>query len=453
MKKKIGFVLIMAVLLPAMAFAIDMQNLKLGGEIWMRGYDMENFWSNNDGADFDDWSAFRIRGSLFAAMDVGENVSGYIRITDQNWGEGVTYSPKMMAGDSELIDRWEEDNKSNKMFLENAYIDVKSFLSIPLDLRFGRQNLIYGSGFVILDGQSQYASTSIYFDGVKMTAHFTPQITLDAFYMIDQENERADNPDDDTRLMGLYLTSKETPLIGGQQEVYLLNRKDEVFANDKDINMIGIRLSDKFDFGLDYSAEVALQKGDAFNGADQDALGSKVDLGYTFTQLAIKPRIFGQYALMSGDDENTEDYEGWDVFYGGWPQFGDLLAWKFVNLPVGPGGVQVNNNTNYDPNFGQTSSVVGEAIYENLSMFTLGISLQIMEKFTPKFSYTKIELDETYTTGTNDDDFGDYFQGSLGYQYSKALGFSVYYGMIDPGGAFVGDDAAWEFYWESSLKF
>jgi hypothetical protein len=446
-KKTLGFILALFLLLPASGFAIELENLKIGGEIWLRGYDLENFWTNNDSRDFDDWSAFRLRGSLFTAVDVGDNVSGYIRITDQNYGEGVTYSPKMAATGT---DKWEEDNKSNKVFLENAYIDAKTLFGGPVDMRFGRQNLIYGSGFVVLDGQSQFASTSIYFDGIKGTWNIVENVTLDAFYMKDQENERADNPDDDITFSGLYFTSKKTPVIGGQQEVYVMNREDE--ASCKDIYMYGLRLSNKYDFGLDYSAEVALQTGDAFNGEDQEALGAKIDLGYTFP-IAIAPRIFGQYAFLSGDDESTDEYEGWDVFYGGWPQFGDLLAWKFVNLPVGAGGAQLNNNRDYDPSFGEDSTVVGEAIYKNLSMLTFGVSAKIMEKFTPKFSYSIISLDETYAAGTDDDDFGKYFQADLSYEYSKALKFAVYYGMIDPGDAFTTKDNATEFYWETSLKF
>jgi hypothetical protein len=437
-KKKLGLVLALFLLFPSLSFAIDLQSLKIGGEIWFRGYDLDNFWTFDDNQDYDDWSAFRLRGSLFASMDVGDNVAGYIRMTDQNWGEGVTYSPSVK-------DKWEKDNESNKVFLENAYVDAKSLFGGPIDARFGRQNLIYGTGFVVLDGQSQFASTSIYFDGVKMTWNIVENVILDAFYMKDQENERADAPDDDINFSGLYFTSKETPVIGGQQEVYVMNRVDE--ASYKDIIMYGLRLSDKYDFGLDYSAEVAMQTGDAYNNEDQDALGTKIDLGYTFP-ISIKPRIYGQYAFMSGDDESTEDYEGWDVFYGGWPQFGDLLAWKFLNLPA-----NLNNNSQYDPNFGKDSTVVGEAIYKNLNILTFGIGCKILDKFSPNFSYSVLTLDETYDAGTDDDEFGDYFQANIGYQYSKALAFNAYYAVIEPGDAFTTDDKATEFYWETSLKF
>ncbi len=69
---------------------------------------------------------------------------------------------------SESAGDGEGDNRDNKIFLDNAYIEARNMFNLPVDLTLGRQNLIYGSGFVILDGQSQFASTSIYFDGVKL---------------------------------------------------------------------------------------------------------------------------------------------------------------------------------------------------------------------------------------------------------------------------------------------
>ena len=195
----------------------------------------------------DEWSMFRVKGSVFTSVDMGDNVTGYVQFTNQTFGENV-WESEAKAFNSP------EDNISNKVFLDNAYIDVKNLFDL-FTLRAGRQNMIYGSGFVILDGQSQFASTCLYFDGVKLSTNITENILLDAFYMKDQENKRADNVfgkgrGDDITFMGLYLTATGCPVIGGKQEVYVLNREDE--TNLKDIYLYGIRLSDKFENGLDY---------------------------------------------------------------------------------------------------------------------------------------------------------------------------------------------------------
>ena len=216
--------------------------------------------------------------------------------------------------------------------------------------------------------------------------------------------------------------------------------------------MFGLRMSDKFTFGLDYSGEVAIQTGDAYNGEDQEAWGCKFDVGYTINATDLKPRIFGQYALMTGDDAGTDEYEGWDVFYGGWPQFGDLLAWKYVNT-LAPYSVGAPNVI-YNPG----GSVKGEANYSNLEIITAGIAFNIDDKIFPKASYSILKFDETAAYGFADDDFGDYYQLSVKYVYTKALSFSLYYAMIEPGDGITdtypdSEDNAQEFFWEAELKF
>ena len=195
-----------------------------------------------------------------------------------------------------------------------------------MDLRIGRQDMMYGTGFVLFDGESDVASTAIYFDGLKLTWRASETAKLDTFYLKDEENNRAEiRGGDDITLMGGYMTGS-CPVIGGQQEIYVLNRTDD--GIDKDIWMGGIRLSNKkTECGLNYSAEAAYQWGDAFRRAadgkvlDQSALGYKLEVGYAIPSESVKFRPFIGYASLSGDeDANDDDFEGWDVFYGGWPQ-------------------------------------------------------------------------------------------------------------------------------------
>ena len=56
----------------------------------------------------------------------------------------------------------------------------------------------------------------------------------------------------------------------------------------------------------------------------------------------------------------------------------------------------------------------------------------------------------------DEDDFGDYYQAKASYAYSKNLSFSMYAAMIEPGCAFKDlgmNDEAYEFFWETNLKF
>ena len=446
--------MILLLIVPA-AEAVDLDSLTFGGQVRVRGYKLHNFFDFNDDNDFDNWTTFRSKTSLWTKADLGNNVTGFIKFTNQTYGEGVVNTDSAA------------DNKSNKVFVDNAYINVDKLFDLPVSLKVGRQNLMYGTGFVLFDGQSQFASTSIYFDGVKLSTHLGENAVIDWLYFKDQENDRwlqdfgaEEDSADDITLAGAYLTA-HCPVIGGQQEIYVLNRLDEGLdteatpGDEKDIWMLGIRLSDKYDCGLDYSAEIAWQDGNFEGSRDQEAYGYKLDAGFTLKDVAPIPRLFVGYASLSGDDPQTEENERWDVFYGGWPQFGDLLAWKYVNAPPNT----IGSMSNYDPRWNEGSTVIEEAVYSNLNIAKAGIGIKLLENLATEFSYSLLRVDEAdYIDADghwveNSDDFGDFYQFKINYKYSPNLSFSVYLAMIEPGDAFVNDDDAYEAFWETDLRF
>jgi len=415
--------------IPALAFAAAdwAEKVSLNGQVRVRGYHIENMWNFNENADWDHWDMFRIKGSLKATVKASDDVTAVIQLANQTYGDGIP------GGGGDNID--------NKVFLDNAYINVRNMMGI-MDLTLGRQNLIYGTGFVILDGNSQFASTSIYFDGLKLRFNPKGKTYLDLIHVKDNEGTRDTATDDDIFMTGAYLTTMQLPMKG---ELYALNRMDETL--DKDIWTFGARLSDKMDSGLDYSLEAAMQTGEASAAQDQDALGYKVNAGYAFKDGAMSPRLYCGYAYMSGDDGNTAgDNEGWDVMYGGWPQFGDLLAWKYVNIG---GGNSLAGVYNYN----KLSSTGGEAVYSNLKILTLGASAKVTKAVSADLSHSMLKFDETL--GNVDDDFGGYTQAKLKYAHSPGLSFSLYAAMINPGAAFGAamEDEALEVYWEADLKF
>ncbi len=415
------------------------KDITMGGRVRMRGYNLQNVWTFNDDMDQDNWDVFRHKTDVWMKVNASDKVSGFIQIANQNWGEGVTSA-----------NNWEIDNMSNKLFVDNAYINVQDMFELPVDMKIGRQNVMYGSGFVLFDGNSQFGSTSIFLDGVKLGWKISDTITLDGLYFKDWEGNRDNASDDDITVGGGYLTNKNGWLVGGQEELYVLNRYDQNLG--KDIWMYGLRFSDKLECGFDYSLEGAIQKGDAKEDVDQDALGYKLSTGYTFTDSAMKPRLYLNYAFLSGDeDQNDDDSERWDVFYGGWPQFGDIIAWKYLNV----GGLNAIANT-YDPNYNELSSNGGEAVYSNVSMATLGASANLFKNFSANLSYTLMTADET--VGNYDDDIGDVYQLTLKYQYSKQLAFRLYGAMFEPGDAFdtaanLYDDDATEVFLEADFRF
>jgi hypothetical protein len=428
--RRLSLLVVLLLLTAACALAAesDGPTWKYGGDVRVRYYEMQNVWDWNYGNDTDHWAALRLRTRVWASVGLERGVTGMIRLANQNWGEGVADVPDADGR------RWEQDGKSDKIFVDAAYIEVDRPGNLPANLRVGRQALSYGSGFVVFDGQSHIGSTAVYFDGARLRLTPGAGVNADLLYVLDQENRRDEAVRDDVVLMGAYLTGP----CGG--DLYALRRVDDNLG--KDIWLYGARFARTFR-GLDLSLEYGLQRGDAAHAADQKAWGTKLEAGYTVAKL----RPFVSYVGMSGDDPATlGTRERWDVFYGGWPQFGEHLAWTYTN--VGPG----NGITRYDPDYAQGSSIGGEAVYANLLMPTVGLEVKPHPRVTAKASWSWLRADQT-TAGV-DDEIGTYAQFLAKYTYSKNLAFSLYGGFLDPGKA-LGDDADPQYltYCDAELTF
>ncbi|MDZ7725142.1 MAG: hypothetical protein U5R06_20580 [candidate division KSB1 bacterium] len=68
-----------------------------------------------------------------------------------------------------IPDGKEGDFTLDEIFIDNLYVNWKSQGDIPLSVTLGRQNLIYGEGFILLDGNPWDGSRSIYPDAIKVS--------------------------------------------------------------------------------------------------------------------------------------------------------------------------------------------------------------------------------------------------------------------------------------------
>lgn len=419
---------------PACAGDADTE-LVIGGQVRVRGYSLENMWDLDGGDDADRWSVMRHRTRIFARAKLQRGVRGFVRLANQHWGTGVTGA----EGD----DRWEADNKSGKVFVDAAWIELNEAFGLPLDARLGRQDLFYGGGLVICDGQPQLASTANYLDGVRLRVAAGAHVDVDLLYLKDQENARADAAHDDVTLSGLYVVRR----VDGDRtavDLYVLRREDQSLG--KDVRMLGARLARDPGAGLDYDLEAALQRGDFASGTSHEAFGGDARLGWTFANAAWSPRLHAGFVALSGDDPGTVSFnERWDVFYGGWPRHGDLLAWTYINLGAG------NAMSVYDPAYGDGSSQIGEVVYGNLLMTTCGVDLAPGADLRLGASASRLRAH--YAPG-GALDIGTYWQLNVRYAYTPQLSLALYAALLQPGDAYgPGADAAHEIFWETRLTF
>ena len=196
----------------------------------------------------------------------------------------------------------------------NLFADVKlaSVNNGPVYIRFGRQELMYGSQRLI--STLDWVNTRRTFQGVK-TFWRTAEWDLDAFWvrpMITEVN-KFDNWDTQQNFFGLWATNKPKP--GHIIDLYflsLLNDRSVSAANllagnilqgNADTHTLGGRLAGNFD-NLLYELEGMYQFGQRSN-QDVSAFAVATGVGYRLP-LPMNPQGWIRYDFASGDS-NSKD--------------------------------------------------------------------------------------------------------------------------------------------------
>ncbi len=363
--------------------------LQVGGDIRWRGLFYENLWDYSSENDSDQREVFRFRPRVFFDWNPTENMEAYVKFTKE-WFYGM---------DEEAPGY---DVEAKDAMIDNAWGEVKDILNSGLSLRVGRQDLIYGEGFVLLDGTPFDGSQTISFDAAKLTyAHDWG--TADVLYAKLHENDFAAADDED--LYGLYNKLKFGEL-GLEPYVLFRNKRQKANAglqlaqpNDpltgqpgyvypvsldpspaEETVLLGMRASQGFNLTeglkLTLTGEGGKEWGEVdFDGmntlpapfqfsrmtgsgsVDRDAWGGYVHGVLDFYDTPWKPSLKGGIYYMSGDDPNTLDYEGWDDFYGQWPKYSELYVYSLYD------GFKTRTRFN-DPDVGVWSNMyIPEAMF------------------------------------------------------------------------------------------
>ena len=441
---------------------------KVGADLRMRGVMMDNMWNFDMGGYDDSWEWERMRTRAWFGADLGEGMSGFFRgANEYKWGLDRKYNTLGIDPDFDAL----IGNK--EFFVDNAYMDwAEPFGADWLTLRIGRQDLIYGEGFIILDGQSNVGSMAIAFDAVKATVQAGDETTIDLLYSKVQENDK--NFADDEDLWGIYAKTDILPPV--HLEPYLLyrnkNRADQYLPMnmpggaadptlpdagtfvDPELEtlMLGTRAVAKvLDGNLMLVGEGGYQWGEiqdprglAFLGTDSAGEGS-VDRRawaaygygqYTFNDLEMKPYVKAGYYLMSGDDPDTSKYEGWDSFYAEWPKFSEGLIYQLYDPFVAVKGTAA----------GVTDRDLGS--WTNMRIAQLEAGFNPIPKLSLLGSYQYLWADEeTSLLNPDEDERGQLLTAIASFQINKFLSghlrgeYFIPGDYYDPAGGDDPDDA------------
>jgi len=442
-------------------------NAKFGGDLRLRGVMMDNMWNfeYQDTLYDDSWEWYRMRTRLWMDSRLSDELRFYFRVANEyKWGLDRKANTLLIDPDFDSL----IGNK--EIFIDNAFVEwYQPFDIEQLTLKIGRQDLIYGEGFLILDGQDNVGSMAIAFDGAKASWALGDRTNLDLFAMKIQENEK--NFADDEDLYGAYLT--DTSLFEDHKvEAYVLHRNqnnvDDYYAAitpagsamrgtvldpKQHTTALGARLSGAFfDGSLTYAAEGTYQFGEIddatgffFAGTDsfgEDSVDRKAFGGYawgkyTFVDHDWKPYVKLGGVYTSGDDPDSSDYEGFDSFYAEWPKYSEGMIYQLYD-PFSP------LKAGTDPDLGA---------WANMMIAQAEVGCNPVEDMGLSLTYMHLWADEDNGLGDGDDR-GDMVKGMVTYNFNEYLSghlLGEYFWPDD----YYPDDADDAFFarWELMLHF
>ena len=292
---------------------------------------------------------FRFRTRAWAQADLWDNVSVKVRAVNE-----------FRDFDKPDNGSW---NAMDEFVIDNAYIEIRDIFD-TVSLRLGRQDMIYGTGKLILDGTPKDGSRTIYMDAAKLTWAPEEGTTVDLLGIYNQpENELVIHGEDrdvtgfdpafnDLTESGGGIYLKNNSWISSVPlEAYYLYKKESdwttrsgAVVGERNIHTVGGMVKPKLAESIDGRVELAVQRGDIEDGAE-DQSGFMVDalVNWHITDNDMKPCLGLGLYYLSGDDPNTAKDEGWNPLWARWPQYSELYVyswdaegagrWSNINMP------------------------------------------------------------------------------------------------------------------------
>jgi hypothetical protein len=330
-------------------FHNPMEGVTMGLDLRLREVFTRNLFGLNDqwgdavGENWNNyhWQRYRTRWSTKWALD--EDVDFNTRLTWEFWGH---CSP---------------DESFNPFFTQKSYdfdeaifdhfnIQMRNAFDMPLTLTVGRQDIILGTGWLVLDGTPADGSRTIFFDAIRATYDLSETSKVDLIYVQQYDDEakwlkpfnhgavedrRHLTQLSDERGVIVYLHNKLDDSHNNELYYIYKNEENSDWAKDNgktgidaDIHTIGTRFFGKMDDNWSYTAEIAKQWGDR-QGNSLRGLGANTKFTYAFNDPKQSQVFFG-YEYLSGDDPDTSGDEKFDTLWGDWPQYqrgGDLQSY------------------------------------------------------------------------------------------------------------------------------
>lgn len=446
------------------------QNVKVGGDITIRGiyqnaYDIYNEVENAAGVtQYDnnptvhDYLIQQTR--LYVAASLTDNVEAYVRlINDRDWGLN-----NFDAADDVEVDL--------------AYLTLNEMYGYPCSLTIGRQELLYGEGFLVGDGirgtvdtvnQTYQYDSRKSFDAIKAVWDYEPH-QIDLFVAKITEGSNMDplatgvagvvnsyqnamilwpNPlprNTDNDLYGINWNYDGG--VYGLWDFGLFHNRSNVVGSDIEGQLWALSVRGEGTLPQITNGTLALKGeivkewgmveqnqtiGTALTGDAErlDAWGGYVEGEYTFDN-AYAPYFGLGYIYMSGDDTGSDRIEQFN------PLFEDEKFGEIADVVYGQ-YLLTSSPSN-------TSLRVSDAAMTNVQIWKLSTGFNPTENTALDLTFYSLTAPEEVLSlsGTIDDQrhyIGSEYDLDFTYNYSEDVTFGLLYALFIPGNFFeMGDD-------------
>ncbi len=229
----------------------------------------------------------------------------------------------------------------DELFVENLYLEKRGIAGVPLTLTLGRQDIILGEGFSVLEAHPLDGSRSIYFNALRLDWDVTPDQRLTGFCSYQTETEEYFPVFSDREEAQNLLEQPEEGLClyysGGREktvDIYFIRKKIEDPGGDLGeitVHAVGERLVIPKTERLSFTGEGVFEFG-RFRGSKLTAAGGHFHADYRFTHPSLgETHARGGAVLLSGDNPDTpDDHEGWEPLFARWPKWSESYIYTLI---------------------------------------------------------------------------------------------------------------------------
>lgn len=298
--------------------------LNWGADFRLRWEYLDNAFNLSRETPEDEWSVQRFRPRAWATATPAPGVDFNLRMA---WEGRHFCSP----------DNFEEWDTRDVLFDRlNLKVQIPD---APVTVTVGRQDIILGDGWLVLEGTPLDGSRTIFFDAARFRIELEEiETSADLVYIYQFsdtdtwlppiESKHGPVMEQDERGAIVYVTNKSIDRM--KLDAYSIYKRDHAELTNGDTGEIytfGGRAAHDLSEHWKARTEHAGQFGNR-NGSAMSAYGSTSGLSYHFNDDWHNQLKLG-YEYLSGDDPNSSKNTAFDPLWGRWPQWSELYIYTW----------------------------------------------------------------------------------------------------------------------------